>query len=447
MSGRAPGPVFDHTGMRVLRDSSGAGAHESVSGSSGVGGAVVGLGPDTIAEMRGALAGGRVVLLRSFVERSWADEIRACAHDSLSREAKSANRMSDQAARRSAARASGATRDVVPVVPDHGRVFIDVGGAGNPARVYRTWLGFPWNPSPGGDLSVAFALAWVRRAVEGSEGSEGSEESAGFPELELEKASPGEGPAGGERLSPAVEIDQYPRGGGHRARQPPRGADGRVVCFAALSQRGRDFIEGGLFVETAAGRVDVDGHLALGDVCLFRAALASEILPIDAGKGRAGQPDWHHPGGRWTLSSSARPAAEFARESFDQRADPILPPRADSPADSPADAASRALDLPPDDVTAEWCALVGIRHVGQRVGPAVVESIEPGEVRFRWPEGAAPLAVSCRPARKGPAFCSSARFALHYRLSGGRSLTQAEARFLHALCATTRAAEGRRAPR
>lgn len=444
MSGRAPGPVFDHTGMRVLRGSSGAGARESVGGSPGVGGAVVGLGPDTIAEVRGALAGGRVVLLRSFVERSWADEIRACAHDSLSREAETANRMSEQAAREPAPRASGADRDVVPGVPDHGRVFLEAGGAGSLARVHRTWLEFPWNPSPGGDLSVALALAWVRRAVEGHEGSGGL---ACFPGLELEHASPGEDLAGAEKLSPAVEIDQYPRGGGHRARQPPREADRRVLCFAALSQRGRDFIEGGLFVETASGRVDVDGHLALGDVCLFRAALASEILPIDAGKGRAGQPDWHHPGGRWTLSPSARPAAEFARESFDRRADPTITPRADSLADSPADAASRALDLPPDDVTAEWCSLVGIRHVGQRVGPAVVESIEPGEVRFRWPEGSAPLAVSCRPARKGPAFCSSARFALHYRLSGGRSLTQAEARFLHALCATTRAAEGRRAPR
>ena len=72
----------------------------------------------------------------------------------------------------------------------------------------------------------------------------------------------------------------------------------RVVGFAALSQRGRDFSEGGLFVETAFGRVDVDGHLALGDVCLFSGALASEVRPIDPGKGGASGAAFHHPGGR-----------------------------------------------------------------------------------------------------------------------------------------------------
>jgi len=207
------------------------------------------------------------------------------------------------------------------------------------------------------------------------------------------------------------------------------------VCFAALSQRGRDFAEGGLFVETTAGRVDVDGHLALGDVCLFSAALASEVMPIDPGKARPSGPDWHYPGGRWELGASLRPAMEIARQSFEARFTCAVVP--------PADSSSRVTDLAADDVTSRWCALLGIRHVGQRVGPAVVDALDPGEVRFRWEGSAAPLAVSCRPARRGPAFCSSAHFAIHYRLEGARSLTNAEARFLHALCAATRAAESR----
>jgi hypothetical protein len=375
-------PVFDLAGIRLDRQT----------------GTLSGLTFEEAAALREALAAGRVILLRGFIEKTWADELRATAHDLLSKAV--------------LLQSSPVSRESSAPVPNHPRVESFPQAQGLTATVRRSWLALPWNASPRGELSVALGLAELRHAIDGSALSSGS-----------------------TVVSAAAEVMQYPRGGGFQARHGAAIAPGAAVVAVALSQRGRDFTEGGLHVETAAGRVDVDGHLALGDAYLFQSSLLREVTPIDPGKARAGEIDWHHPGGRWTLRPSRRFDPEAARISFEDSLSPGLAP--------PSGASAGTDDLHAEDVTAEWCALLGIRHAGQRVGPAVVESVGAGEVRFRWAGAAASLAVSCRPARRGPAFCSSALFAIHYRLEGGQSLTALQARFLYALCAATRAAEAR----
>lgn len=376
-------PVFDHAGIHFDRQSR----------------TLTGLTAEAIAALHEAFSEGRVLLLRSFLDRTWADELRAATHDLLSNATLPPDRQS----------AHGP-------VPDHARIALLREGQGGTARLRRSWLAFGWNPSPGGLTAVARGLDEVRNAVEGR--------PAG-----LEVA--------GDSVPPAAEVMHSPRGGGFCARHGSEQRAGAALIGLALSQRGRDFNEGGLHVETAAGRVDVDGHLALGDACLFQAALVREVVPIDPARSRAGEPDWHSPGGRWVLRPSLQFVEDGARGSW--RAG--LEERQSSGLSPPPDSVAPEGDVHAEDVTAEWCALLGIRQAGQRVGPATVDSIHPGEVRFRWPGATAPLGVSCRPARRGPAFCSSSRFAIHYRLNGAQSLTVAQARFLHALCAATRAAE------
>lgn len=94
-----------------------------------------------------------------------------------------------------------------------------------------------------------------------------------------------------------ANISHYPIGSGvlNKHQDPPNKQF--AVIIASLSEKGRDFDQGGLFVEVNDAKVNLDDHLALGDIYLMNPKQPHGIDTIDAGE----QTHWQSERGRWIL--------------------------------------------------------------------------------------------------------------------------------------------------
>lgn len=98
---------------------------------------------------------------------------------------------------------------------------------------------------------------------------------------------------------PEVRIKalQYPRGGGFLMKHvhpiDPQG----VGLILALSQGGKDFVQGGTTFVTPAGFVDTSAYHDAGDLILFRYDLEHAVGPVDSDTAL----DLNTDTGRWTL--------------------------------------------------------------------------------------------------------------------------------------------------
>lgn len=95
-------------------------------------------------------------------------------------------------------------------------------------------------------------------------------------------------------------VVQYPKGGG--CIQPHTDPDNgqKVVMLVILSDRGKDFDEGGLFFTTDDGvKVSVDDKVSAGDAFLFYPQTLHGVDPIDPAK----PIDWNRDDGRWIMFS------------------------------------------------------------------------------------------------------------------------------------------------
>ena len=388
---------------------------------------------DAAEDMRGALAEGKVVVLRGLLSAGWAAAIRENAREAMAREPAAASPL----------------RGTVGSAANLTRMEVAAPAEGTSARAFRTRLYFPWNECPSGEVPAALALARLRNVLAERSARLGVEDATTFT---------------------VAQVVHYPRGGGFLARHFDHDEGLYCVIIVALSEPGRDFERGGLFVEPQGTRVDVDALLSPGDACLFRPELYHGVDPVDeAGSG----PDFGDGRGRWVLNpmfrsleaaegplaaeEEARPAAsgelapsgqQAASEQLAAEGQPApssqQPPSArqaisteQAPSGEQAEAAGQAGD-PESALFQDWCRLLGLRGAGQRLGAVEVAAVEEGSASFRIPGcPGAPLRVACRRPGSGPVFRAVGRFGVYYLSDGRGGLSPAEERFLHLLCELT----------
>ena len=94
-----------------------------------------------------------------------------------------------------------------------------------------------------------------------------------------------------------ISFQYYPKGiGGLNRHQDPLGYHQITVPSLIMSEKGRDFTEGGLYVETGPGeQVLLDDQCRPGDVVFFNAAHNHGVARIDP----EADPDWLSLEGRW----------------------------------------------------------------------------------------------------------------------------------------------------
>lgn len=94
-----------------------------------------------------------------------------------------------------------------------------------------------------------------------------------------------------------ISFQYYPKGiGGLNRHQDPVGYHQLTVPSLIMSRKGRDFTEGGLYVEKAENeRLYVDDHCDVGDVVFFNAEHNHGVERIDPDA----DPDWLSQEGRW----------------------------------------------------------------------------------------------------------------------------------------------------
>lgn len=94
-----------------------------------------------------------------------------------------------------------------------------------------------------------------------------------------------------------LSFQFYPMGiGGMNEHIDPIGPHQAVVPLLMMSELGRDFKEGGIFVRTASGEaVFLEKYTSPGDVVLFSPSLAHGVATIDPDK----DADWLSFNGRW----------------------------------------------------------------------------------------------------------------------------------------------------
>jgi hypothetical protein len=94
-------------------------------------------------------------------------------------------------------------------------------------------------------------------------------------------------------------VHQYPRGGGGQQRHvDPVSKYARVQTLIMLSERGVDYENGGLYVETKSlGRIELDPLLKLGDLILLSPSIIHGVDQID----HAENLSWLSDDGRWIL--------------------------------------------------------------------------------------------------------------------------------------------------
>lgn len=99
-------------------------------------------------------------------------------------------------------------------------------------------------------------------------------------------------------------ILHYPRGGGYLQTHTDPPSKQKVVVTAILSERGKDYHQGGLYVEDFAGnRLLIDDYLDPGDIYLINPAIRHGVAPIDP----TAPLDWMSDEGRWMMFSTLIP--------------------------------------------------------------------------------------------------------------------------------------------
>lgn len=367
--------------------------------------------------LRRAIFGGSVVLLRGLISAERAEQIRKHAFEQM---ATSAARPPEGLSGRFG---EGPNQTRIEVVPEQ---------EGSSARAFRTRLGFSWNPSPAGDVPASMALARLRNVIADRPRDFGASDPSAFT---------------------VSQVVHYPRGGGFLARHFDH--DDGLVCviIVALTQPGRDFRKGGLFVEPMGVRLDIEPWMRPGDACLFRPELYHGVDPIDP---METGPDFGSDAGRWVLNPMLRSTGGIALSSYSNslppslvppepvalRSEPVAAPKvASAPQGAPAPDSAPA----PDATFQAWCELLGLRAPKMRLLGALVSAIDHEAVSFLVPGSASPLRVSCRAPGSGPVLRASLRFGVYYFADGRARLSPSEERFLTYLCELTvrRDAEGR----
>lgn len=94
-----------------------------------------------------------------------------------------------------------------------------------------------------------------------------------------------------------LSFQYYPKGiGGLNRHQDPLGYHQITVPSLIMSEKGRDFTEGGLYIESGEGeRIWIDDQCEVGDVVYFNAGHNHGVAPIDPGA----DVDWLSWEGRW----------------------------------------------------------------------------------------------------------------------------------------------------
>jgi hypothetical protein len=108
-----------------------------------------------------------------------------------------------------------------------------------------------------------------------------------------------------------LSFQFYPKGiGGMNEHIDPTGPHQAVVPLLMMSELGRDFEKGGIFVRTTAGEaVFIEEFTSPGDLVLFSPNLAHGVATIDPEKG----PDWLSFEGRWMAIFAVNKLATNAR--------------------------------------------------------------------------------------------------------------------------------------
>lgn len=96
-----------------------------------------------------------------------------------------------------------------------------------------------------------------------------------------------------------ANITHYPINGGklNKHTDPPN----KQFCtiMAAMSQKGDDFLNGGLYVEIDSQKIDIDEFLEIGDVYLMNPQTIHGVDIVDAEENN--EINWNSPKGRWIL--------------------------------------------------------------------------------------------------------------------------------------------------
>lgn len=146
-------------------------------------------------------------------------------------------------------------------------------------RVKQLYCSFYWNADVAGETKLMRAMSRFRNSIAGL--------SRNYTLNGIED----------DGYMTYSNISHYPVGSGvlNKHQDPPNKQF--AVIIASLSEKGRDFYQGGLFVEVNGEKVNLDDHLALGDIYLMNPQQPHGIDTIDAGE----QTDWQSERGRWIL--------------------------------------------------------------------------------------------------------------------------------------------------
>ena len=99
-------------------------------------------------------------------------------------------------------------------------------------------------------------------------------------------------------------IQHQPKGGGFLEQHfDPLEPDNCVVSLF-LTSRGTDFDEGGLIVEDEGKMVDLESHIGIGDLFIFRPNITHGVAPVDPSQ----DPDFSTTKGRWRMAAVLNPA-------------------------------------------------------------------------------------------------------------------------------------------
>jgi len=98
-----------------------------------------------------------------------------------------------------------------------------------------------------------------------------------------------------------LSFHLYPTGGGMlKKHADPIGKHQLSVPILQMSQKGRDYITGGVYVEGSQGLIYPDDNMNPGDVLFFNAEVIHGVSPIDPDK----ELDWLSFKGRWMMIAS-----------------------------------------------------------------------------------------------------------------------------------------------
>lgn len=154
---------------------------------------------------------------------------------------------------------------------------LDLGEYGGVARYMRTFFQFGWNEDKLGSSEPFAILTRMRNLLMGMPENyllDGGHESGAYN---------------------AARIIQYPSGGGFMAGHQDKlsnhinlanqGFRSNYVALLSLGSRGKDFEQGGAWINSAAGdRLDVEGMLLLGDIVLYDQLTKHGVAGIDTHK-------------------------------------------------------------------------------------------------------------------------------------------------------------------